>query len=80
MFIHLGGDITIPLSDIIGILDIETTTISQSTRDFLRVQEEEGFIINISEDIPKAFIITDKKVYLSPISSTTLQKRPMLYQ
>lgn len=78
MFIHLGGDTAIPLSEVIGIFDIEGTTIFQTTRDFLKVQEEEGFIVNISEDIPKTFIVTDKKVYLSPISSTTLKKRSML--
>ena len=33
------------------------------------------FIIDISENDPKSFVITDKKIYLSAISSVTLKKR-----
>jgi extracellular matrix regulatory protein B len=79
MFLHIGGDVVIPAKSIIAIFDIETTTISRDTRDFLRVAEEEGFISSISMDLPKSFIITEagkkSKIYLSPISSVTLQKR-----
>jgi len=79
MFLHIGGDVVIPMKDVIAILDIETTTLSGDTREFLKIAEEEGFIITISEDMPKSFIITEvnkkSKIYLSPISSVTLQKR-----
>ena len=75
----MGGDVVIPMKDVIAILDIETTTLSNDTRDFLKIAEEEGFIITISDDMPKSFIITEfnkkSKIYLSPISSVTLQKR-----
>ncbi len=79
MFLHLGGDVVIPLKDVIAILDIDKTTISKDTREFLAVAEEEGFIESISDDLPKSFIITEtdknSKIYLSPISSVTLYKR-----
>jgi len=79
MFLHIGGDFVIPVKNIIAILDIDTTTISKDTRDFLRIAEEEGFIKSISDDLPKSFIITEvkrkSKIYLSPISTVTLQKR-----
>lgn len=79
MFLHIGGDFVIPLKNVIGILDIDVTTISKDTREFLRVAEEEGFIEAISEDLPKSFVVTEtkrkSKIYLSPISSTTLQRR-----
>ena len=79
MFLHLGGDIVIKLKDVITIMDLETTTISKITKEFLKTAEEEGFIVNISDDIPKSFIITEvdkkSKIYLSPISSVTLYKR-----
>lgn len=69
----------IPAKNIIAILDIDTTTISKGTREFLRVAEEEGFVESVNQEIPKSFIIAEKnkksKVYLSPISSVTLQKR-----
>lgn len=79
MFLHIGGDVVIPVKNIIAIFDIESTTISKDTKEFLTIAEEEGFIKSISEDLPKSFIITEtdkkSKIYLSPISSVTLQKR-----
>jgi len=79
MFLHIGGDVVIPIRNVIAILDIETTTISKDTKEFLKIAEEEGFIESISDDLPKSFIITEtdkkSKIYLSPISSVTLQKR-----
>jgi len=79
MFVHIGGDVVIPLKNIIAIMDMETTTISKDTRDFLKIAEEEGFIEAISSDLPKSFIITEQdkksKIYLSHISSVTLLKR-----
>lgn len=79
MFLHLGGRVVVPVKDIIAIFDIDKTTISNDTKDFLKIAEEEGFIETISEEIPKSFIMTENenisKIYLSPISSVTLQKR-----
>lgn len=79
MFLHIGGDVVIPMKNIIAIFDIESTTVSKDTKDFLTIAEEEGFIESISNDLPKSFIITEvdkkSKIYLSPISSSTLQKR-----
>ncbi|QNU66986.1 DUF370 domain-containing protein [Ruminiclostridium herbifermentans] len=79
MFLHIGGDIVIPVKDVIAIMDIDTTTISKDTKEFLKIAEEEGFIRSISDDLPKSYVITevDKKsiIYLSPISSVTLKKR-----
>jgi hypothetical protein len=79
MFLHLGGDKVVATKDIIAILDIDNTTVSKDTKEFLKVAEEEGFINTVSNDLPKSYIITemDKKsrIYLSPISSITLQKR-----
>lgn len=79
MFLHIGGDVVIPLKSVIAILDIESTTTSKDSKEFLSIAEEEGFIESISEDLPKTFIITEidkkSKIFLSPISSITLQKR-----
>lgn len=79
MFLHIGGDVVVPIKNIIAIMDLESTTLSKDTREFLSIAEEEGFIESISDDIPKSFIITEidkkSKIYLSPISSITLQKR-----
>ena len=35
MYLHIGNNKNVKLSDIVGIFDLETTTISKITRDFL---------------------------------------------
>lgn len=79
MFLHVGGDIVLPLKEIVAILDLETTSVSKDTKNFLNDAQKAGIIETISEDLPKSYIIVEKngkkKVYLSHISSATLQKR-----
>lgn len=79
MFIHLGGDIVMSLKDIICIMDIDTCNKSITTKDFLKIADDEGFIRKISDDEPKSFVLSEKDnktiIYLSPISSVTLYKR-----
>ena len=81
MFLHLGQDTVITTDEIIGIFDIDTTTVSKATRTYLSKKEKDGNIINVSYELPKSFIVTlnknqkEKTVYISPISSVTLLKR-----
>ncbi|MDP4118822.1 MAG: DUF370 domain-containing protein [Bacillota bacterium] len=79
MFLHIGNDYIVFNKDIIAVMDFETTTISKITREFLKEAEEEGFIVNVSDDIPKSFIITESKgksrIYISNIATSTLLKR-----
>ena len=79
MYIHLGNEMVVSEKDIVGIFDLETTTISKHTRKFLEVSEKNKQVINVSYELPKSFIITSKnnknKVYISQISTSTLQKR-----
>ena len=79
MNLHIGGEILISKRSIVGIMDIENTSTSKKTREFLRKSEKSGEIIYVSGDMPKTFIITKEKemvkVYVSPISSATLYKR-----
>lgn len=80
MYIHLGNNVMLPTSEIIGIFDLENTSISKKTRDFLSRAEKEGRVITISYDLPRSFVVAgknlnDSKVYISQISSSTLLKR-----
>ncbi len=79
MFIHLGGDVVISLKDVISIMDIESSNMSNHTKEFLKTAEDEGFIRRISDDEPKSFVLSEKGkktiIYMSPISSVTLYKR-----
>ena len=79
MFLHLGNDYIVLEKDIIAVFDFETTTVSKITREFLREAEDEEFIVNVSDDVPKSFIVTEikgrSKVFISNIASSTLLKR-----
>ncbi|MGI5998348.1 MAG: extracellular matrix regulator RemB [Lutispora sp.] len=79
MFVHLGGDVVVPVKDIIAIMDIELSDISHNTKEFLETADDEDFIVKISEDKPKSFVLSERDnktvIYLSPISSATLYKR-----
>jgi len=80
MFLHVGGDYIVSTKDIVAITDIEKTTVSNDTRNFLKVSEEEGFTITVAvNEMPKSFIVVQDKnksrIILTPISTNTLLKR-----
>ncbi len=80
MYLHLGMDKVITFDEIIGIFDLDTTTVSKSTRNYLAKAEKAGIVENICYDLPKSFIVCrtkegKDKVYISQISSQTLLKR-----
>lgn len=79
MFLHLGENVVVPLKDVIGIFDMETSTYNSDTVQFLRMAEEDGFVERITSEKPKSFIVAEvnkkSKIFLSPISSSTLGKR-----
>lgn len=75
MFLYLGGDITVYSDDVIGVFDIEECSVSRTTADYLNSCQKKSQIVNISEDMPKSFIITDKITYISNVSHSTIVKR-----
>ncbi|MBP2655666.1 MAG: hypothetical protein H6Q73_3235 [Firmicutes bacterium] len=74
MFLHLGADTIVPLKSLIAITDVKNG-LSGINSDFLKVMHEESLISDVSDGNAKSFVVTDKMVYLSPISSLTLKKR-----
>ena len=83
MFLHLGENVVISVENLIGIFDLESTKYGSDTIQFLRLAEEDGFVERITNENPKSFILAEvdnvSKIYLSPISSTTLTKRIDIY-
>ncbi len=81
MFLHLGQDTIITTDEIIGIFDLDTSTVMKSTRDFLSMMSKAKKVVNVSYELPKSFVLTydektkEKTMYISPISSMTLLKR-----
>ncbi len=79
MYLHLGQEVVVKHRDIVGIFDLEKTTLSKATKDFLSQATKEGRVITVSYEMPKSFVVVleDGKnmVYISQISAATLKKR-----
>lgn len=83
MYLHLGENTVVCDKDIIGIFDIENTSVSKHTKGFLNHAEKEKQIFNVSYEMPKSFIVCsdeneNETVYISQISPATLRKRNKL--
>lgn len=75
MYLHIGEDTLIKDKEIIGIFDMDTSTVNKATRDYLKKAETDKRLIYVNYDLPKCFVVTDDKVYVSPINTGTLNKR-----
>jgi len=79
MYLHLGQNVVVAQSDIIGIFDIDNTTSSKITRKFLNDAEKAKRIINVSDDIPRSYVISEINneihIHISQLSPQTLLKR-----
>lgn len=80
MYLHLGQSVVVPYSRIIGIFDLDNTSWSYKTREFLDRAEREGRVISVCEDIPRSFVLVGDRegavmVYISQLSSSALLGR-----
>lgn len=75
MFLFLGGEVSVRSDDVVGIFDIEECSVSRVTADYLNACQKSGRIVNVSEDMPKSFIVTVDKTYISNVSHSTIVKR-----
>ena len=78
MYLSIGNDMSVRDSSIVGIFDLDNTTTSRRTRDFLDNAEALGQVVPC-DDLPKSFILTSEygfsRVHLTALSSATLEKR-----
>ena len=79
MFLHIGVDTVIKTEDIIGIFDLDTSTVSKHTRKYLNMAQKSGRVITVTDDLPKSFVLTTEygfsRVHLTALSTQTLEKR-----
>ena len=80
MYLHLGSNVSVPYADVVGIFDLDNSSTSRITRDFLAAAEREGMVINVGEDLPKSIVVccpegSWQRVYISPLASSTLLHR-----
>ena len=78
MYLPIGNDMSVRSSSVIGIFDLDNTTVTCRGQEFLSRAEKEGQVVPCDE-LPKSFIVTVEygflRVYLSSLSTQTLEKR-----
>lgn len=79
MYLHLGADTVVKTDTILAVCDLDNTSSSHITRDYLRAAETAGRVVNVAEDLPKSFVVCREsggtRVYLSQLNTATLLKR-----
>ena len=78
MYLSIGNDMAVRDKSIIGIFDLDNTSTSRKTRDFLEKAERDGEVVPC-DDLPKSFVLTSEygfnRVRLTALSASTLEKR-----
>ena len=74
MYVTLG-DAVLSDRDVVGVFDMDATTVSVRTRDFLRAAQDGGRVVNTSYELPKAFVVTKDKVYITQYNAQTVCSR-----
>jgi len=78
MYLSIGNDMAVRDRSIIGIFDLDNTTVTPRGREYLTRAEQEGQVVPC-DDLPKSYVLTVEygmeRVYLTALSSSTLEKR-----
>ncbi len=79
MYLHIGQDFIIPSQSIVGIYDMDTSTISKHTRRFLAEMEQNGAVVALFDDLPRACIHCveggETVLYLTQLSPRAILRR-----
>lgn len=79
MYVSIGSDFSVRARSILGIFDLDNTSISRHTRNFLAEAERQGEIIDVSGKLPKSYVITEefglRRIYLTQYNAAVLEKR-----
>ena len=78
MYLSIGKDMAVRHANIIGIFDLDNTTVTARGREFLKKAEKEGQVVPC-DDLPKAYVLTSEygmnRLYLTSLNTATLEKR-----
>ena len=75
MYVDIDTDSLVNGDDVVGIFDLDNTTVNKFTNEFLNKMQAEGKIEYLVSDIPKSFILMkDGTVFVVELSSQILKK------
>lgn len=86
MYLHVGAKTLVRKKNIVGIFDLDTSTLGEETKRFLSSSERKGIVTSANEELPKSFLVISdgvkkgqkkkkENVIFSQISSGVLAKR-----
>ena len=79
MYLQIGTEDFIKTEDIIGVFDLDNTTVNKATRDYLNEAQKADVVKTVTFDLPKSFIVTEengqRRVYISALNTVTIYKR-----
>ena len=79
MYLHLGQDYIVPLQSVVAVFDMDTATASKRTRLLLERLQDEGRIIELYDDLPRAAVLCEnalgETLYLTQLSPQAIQRR-----
>lgn len=81
MYLHLGNDILVRKSEVLGVFDLDITSQSHLTRGYLAAAEKAGAVVDAcGGELPKSFVVCaapggPQRVYLSQLNASTLLRR-----
>lgn len=79
MYLHLGQDYIVPLQSVVAVFDMDTATASKRTRLLLERLQDEGRIIELYDDLPRAAVLCEnalgETLFLTQLSPQAIQRR-----
>lgn len=66
MYLHIGNGMVVREAEILGIFDLENTSLSKATREFLAQAEKEKRVVNVTMEMPKAFVVAARREQRRP--------------
>ena len=79
MYLQIGKESFIKAENIIGVFDLDNTTVNKATREYLNLAQKNNEVETVSFDLPKSFIVTkekgERRVYISSLNTSTIYKR-----
>ena len=79
MYVNIGSDFAVRRSAVVGVFDLDNTTWSRWTRQFLAQAQAAGEVVEATDELPKSFLVTSElgmnRVYLTQYNAAVLVKR-----
>lgn len=79
MYLHIGNKKSVKVENIIGIFDLDTATVTKSTKEFINKMERSALVEYDDTDLPRSFVLEgegeSKRIRLSRISTQGLKLR-----